>query len=105
MVASTQGGDTAFDIDDGWSFIQKQASGRKASGQRVADRKASEQPHVPKTDGRRRRRTDRQAQMNLKVRQPVREEFVEIAKERGLSMGELFEQVLIEWKALNGGQK
>ncbi len=94
---------STFDIDDGWNFIEQQAGDQSGREKRVAHRKAIEKPHVPKTDGRRLRRTGRETQMNLKVREPVRNEFRAIAKAEGMSMGELLEQMLEAWKGPREG--
>jgi hypothetical protein len=54
---------------------------------------------LPVSDGRRLRETGRDKQMNLKVLPQVYDDFYEIAKERGVSMGKLLEIMLGEWRA------
>lgn len=59
-------------------------------------------PTRTKRANRRRKGTGRSTQMNLKVIAGVRHEFLSIARHRKVSMGELLEQVLAEWKAGGG---
>jgi hypothetical protein len=50
-------------------------------------------------DGRSKRRTGRNVQLNLKVRADFKAELLALAAARGVGMAELLETVLAEWKA------
>ena len=53
-------------------------------------------------DGRSKRRTGRTAQMNLKMRQDLRDEVEAMARSRGILMVEIIEQAFEFWKANRG---
>ena len=96
-MSNKKDGGNSIDIKKAWQNLNTPKA--KQPGQRVAEQEAAERQHTLKTD---RRRTGRNTQMNLKVKEFVQTEIRALAKKRGITMGAMIEIILTEWKAKGG---
>jgi hypothetical protein len=81
------------DLDKAWGRMRSVADRRVVTGEATAEKRSErEKPPIPKTDGRRKRATGRTAQLKLKVKAESKTAFHELAKKRGMTLGELLEE-------------
>jgi hypothetical protein len=98
------GGETVEDIDAALAEAFSAAPEAVAMVAPAARRAREKQMRLSPTDGRRRRRTGRTAQFNVKMRAELKEQVVRASRDHRLLIAELVEQALMAYLATLGAR-